>query len=272
MAARSGFFSAGLNVNDTIALQGATPKLQITGMAGTAAGPTIEFRNPGGTPTAPTAAGASMSIVASGYTGSAFEPGARIDVIGVGTWSPTSGGAGLYFSTRDRATAGSPIRMAIQDNGNVAIGNVGVFGGDKLHVYGDIRVGSSGNSLGCVKSALGAQIAGSCSSDVRFKRDVTPFEPMLDAVSRLTPVRYFWRADEFPNKGFGAARTYGLVAQDVESVLPELVTTDDDGYKRVDYSELPLLAIQAIGELKRDNDVLRAELAELRAAIASLQR
>ena len=40
--------------------------------------------------------------------------------------------------------------------------------------------------------------------------------------------------------------------------------TDSDGYKAVDYSKLPLLTIQAVKELKAENDALKAEVAELR--------
>ena len=58
-------------------------------------------------------------------------------------------------------------------------------------------------------------------------------------------------------------RAYGLIAQDVEQVLPELVVTNDDGFKAVDYSELPLLTIQAVKDLKVQNDGLKQRIAEL---------
>jgi hypothetical protein len=50
---------------------------------------------------------------------------------------------------------------------------------------------------------------------------------------------------------------------DVEQVLPELVATDSDGYKAVDYSKLPLLTIQAVKELKTENDQLKQRVAEI---------
>jgi predicted methyltransferase len=67
----------------------------------------------------------------------------------------------------------------------------------------------------------------------------------------------------YPARQFGTSRTYGLIAQEVERVLPDLVVTGDDGYKAVDYSQLPLLAVQAIGELKQENDTLKARLAAI---------
>src|SRR6202008_1023624 len=102
-----------------------------------------------------------------------------------------------------------------------------------------------------------------CASDRRLKKNVTPFTAMLGKVTALQPVHYFWRSDEFPDRHFGNSQNYGLIAQDVEQVLPELVATDSDGYKAVDYSKLPLLTIQALKELKVENDALKRRVVEL---------
>jgi hypothetical protein len=55
-------------------------------------------------------------------------------------------------------------------------------------------------------------------------------------------------------------------------VLPQLVVTDDQGHKAVNDSKLPLLAIQAIRELKEKTDALEARLAALEAAFANPRR
>jgi Tfp pilus assembly protein PilO len=81
-------------------------------------------------------------------------------------------------------------------------------------------------------------------------------------------VHYFWRADDFPQQHFGDSRAYGLIAQDVEAVLPELVVTNADGFKAVDYSKLSLLTIQAVKELKAENEELKAGNEELKQRVA----
>jgi hypothetical protein len=129
---------------------------------------------------------------------------------------------------------------------------------DQLHVAGDIRVGTG--TTGCVKDADATVIAGTCSSDRRLKRNITPFAGSLNKVSQLQPVHFFWKADEYPDRHFGASESFGLIAQDVEQILPELVATDADGYKAVKYSALPLHMLQAIKELKSENDSLKALL------------
>lgn len=176
-------------------------------------------------------------------------------------WGRSSGGVGVYAAS-DTGTA-----LAANSNGGAYIatftgpGNVGVGTSlpiDKLDVHGDIRVGTGGT--GCVKDADGTLIAGTCSSDLQLKKNVTPFGRSLEAVTRLQPVFFDWRADEFPSRHFGAARSFGLVAQDVERVLPELVVTDSEGYKAVKYNELPFHMLQAIKDLKKENDALKQQI------------
>src|SRR5262249_39942454 len=97
------------------------------------------------------------------------------------------------------------------------------------------------------------------------------FGTMLDRVAALQPVHYFWRASEFPERHFGDSQAAGLVAQDVEQVLPELVETGKDGFKAVNYSALPLFTIQAVKELKAQNDALKAETDALRQQVAEIE-
>ena len=140
---------------------------------------------------------------------------------------------------------------------------------DKLQVFGDIRVGTTGTN-GCLKKFDGNFLAGTCSSDRRFKKDITPFGHVLDQVTALQPVHYSWRAADFPERHFGDGRAYGLIAQEVEQTLPELVVTDADGYKAVDYSQLPLLTIQAVKDLKSENDALKQRVSELERLVNEL--
>lgn len=158
-------------------------------------------------------------------------------------------------------------------NGATADTNVGIgttTPADRLDVNGDIRVGDT-DTNGCLKNNNGGTIVGTCSSDVRFKRNLQPFGKVLNRVTRLQPYYFFWRAAEFPEKRFGSEREAGLVAQQVEQVMPELVTTDKDGYKMVDYSKLPLITLQALTELKAQNDALQQQNAATQKENAALK-
>jgi hypothetical protein len=98
---------------------------------------------------------------------------------------------------------------------------------------------------------------------------------VLRQLTALQPVHYFWRSTEFPGRQFGDRQTYGLIAQDVEAILPDLVVTGEDGFKSVDYSKLPLLTIQAVKELAAENAELKRRVEEnedLKRRVDELER
>jgi hypothetical protein len=170
---------------------------------------------------------------------------------------------GLQFRT-----GGNTTRMTIDAGGDVGIGTTAPV--DRLQVFGNVRVGTSGTN-GCLKRFDGTALAGTCSSDAGFKTRISPFPSTLSRLAQLRPVHYYWRASEFPERAFGDTQSYGLVAQEVERVLPELVSKDDKGYKMVDYSKLPLLTIQAVKELKQETDRLKAHIEAQKKEIEMLK-
>lgn len=181
----------------------------------------------------------------------------------------TNTGTGLYYAagpTLGFSTSGTS-RMVIDSAGNVGIGGTP---GIKLQVFGDMRVGTSGTN-GCVQRYDGTPIVGSCSSDICLKRDIKPLSGVLDKVAQLRPVSYYWRSKEYPKLYLGNQKNLGLIAQDVEKVMPELVSTDDQGLKRVNYGvDLFMLMIQSIKELKAENDGLKARVERLEQALKNL--
>jgi hypothetical protein len=205
-----------------------------------------------------------------GTTQFSDEAGGMI-VLAAENWTDTAQGTATAFTTTPLGSTEDAGRMVIMPDGNVGIGTFTEFPtiADKLQVFGDIRVGTTGTN-GCINNFAGTGLVGTCSSDRRLKKDITPFAPALDALTRLQPVHYFWRSADFPQQHFGDAKNYGLVAQDVEQVLPELVETDSDGFKAVDYSKLPLLTIQAVKDLKSENDVLKQRVTELERLVTEL--
>lgn len=72
---------------------------------------------------------------------------------------------------------------------------------------------------------------------------------MVARVRRLRGVSYAWREGEERRGRTGGEREVGVIAQDVETVFPELVDTAPDGYKRVDYLGLVPVLIEALKEL-----------------------
>jgi Chaperone of endosialidase len=153
----------------------------------------------------------------------------------------------------------SPRGMRIDASGNVGIGIA--TPAVRLSVAGDIRVGTSGTN-GCVQRFDGAGLMGTCVSDASLKKNIASLNG-TNVLARLTlvePASFEWRAKEFPQMQFGQGHQLGLIAQQTEEHFPELVETDGNGFKKVRYSELPIYMLQALRELKAENDKLRAEL------------
>jgi len=92
---------------------------------------------------------------------------------------------------------------------------------------------------------------------MRLKKNIEPASDLLQKVTQLQPVYYQWKSDEYPEFHFGNEIEIALVAQDVEKIMPELVTEREDGYKVIHYEKLQFLMLQAIKELKAQNDELK---------------
>jgi hypothetical protein len=190
---------------------------------------------------------------------------------------PDAGHVGLTYSAAIGAWAVVTMSNALVLGGvsgtasAVSVG-IGTSAPDTtLQVVGDVKVGTAGTN-GCLKNFAGTGLVGTCSSDVRLKTNVRPFEPVLDRLVRLRPVHFNWKVEQFPAYHFGAGLNSGLIAQEVEQVFPEMVATDEKGFRTVNYAELPYLTLAAIRELKAENDALRTQLAALAERLARLEK
>lgn len=102
------------------------------------------------------------------------------------------------------------------------------------------------------------------SSDRRFKENIQDIPNALAAVDVIGGKLFNW-TDEFLNENGGEddyflpKESFGVIAQDVQSVLPVAVRTREDGSLAVDYEKLCALAFQAIKELKAEVDQLKGK-------------
>ena len=99
-----------------------------------------------------------------------------------------------------------------------------------------------------------------CSSDKRWKQNIQPIESALEKVERLQGVHYEWNRTAYPEKGFLEGTQLGLIAQEVEDVVPEVVSSDDAGYRMVAYSSLVPLLIEAIKEQQEQIQRLESQM------------
>ena len=115
--------------------------------------------------------------------------------------------------------------------------------------------------------------AWAANSDERLKDIIAPITSALEGVKSLRAVRYSWKNDE------AKVPHVGLIAQDVQKVLPEVVQSsklplsdDETEYLAVAYTETIPLLVAAIQELSAKNDALAAQVTELSAKVAVLEQ
>ena len=106
-------------------------------------------------------------------------------------------------------------------------------------------------------------------SDIRYKKNIEPIDNALEKVQSLNGVTFDWDNDAFEEtedtkKPEFTERATGVIAQDVEKVLPEAVRENEDGFKNVAYGNMVGLLIEAIKEQQTQIDELKAEVAELK--------
>jgi hypothetical protein len=157
-----------------------------------------------------------------------------------GTNGPT-GGQGAQGSTGSQGISG-PVGPP---------GNPGPQGGQGAQ-------GAQGNlgPTGTVQGAQGAQGAQGTPSDKRLKDNVVKLENVLQTTKRIEGVTFIWDNEHFKikdNKSIAVktafeGKSYGVIAQQIEEVVPSIVFTDDEGYKSVNYGLMVSLGIGSVQE------------------------
>ena len=95
-------------------------------------------------------------------------------------------------------------------------------------------------------------------SDKNLKQNIVNIDNSLDKVSKLNGVYYNWTKEALEkNKHLVDEKEVGVIAQDVEAVLPELVATREDGSKAVRYERLCAVLIESVKELKKEIEELK---------------
>lgn len=152
------------------------------------------------------------------------------------------GDADIFIQTTDDfiVQTGSNTRLQIDENGNSAL-NTSLASEFSLNIGGDVNI------TGELTAA----------SDKKLKNNIKQLENATATLNKLNPVSYDFKHEKFPNLKLTDRNKMGLIAQEVEVLLPNLVsdagtTTDINGIevdiKSVNYVELIPLLIKAIQE------------------------
>ena len=94
------------------------------------------------------------------------------------------------------------------------------------------------------------------SSDERIKDNIKVIDNAVEKVSQIRGVEFDWNENS-EYQEFG--HDIGVIAQEVEKVVPEIVIDRDDGFKAVNYQKLTALLIEAVKELKEEIKELKKD-------------
>ena len=197
---------------------------------------------------------------------------------------------GLHVDV-DRDSYGSTygVFSSVDNDGTGSYNTIGVYGyadgtnsGVKYGVFGSTGLFSSGTRYGIYCVGNGSYTGTwTQTSDVKFKENIKKYEGALEDLMKLqTKTYYFKNNSEYAHMNFSKKLQYGLIAQEVEEIFPELVEngvhpgkfnekTNSEGepikYKAMNYIGLIPVLIQSIQEQQEMIEELKKEIENLKS-------
>jgi hypothetical protein len=274
----TGLAALGVNTvgNDNVASGAEALANNTTGSENTACGKWALLNNDTGNTNTATGSSALLSNVAgSGDTANGFQ---ALQSNTTGDENTALGQGALFHNTIENLNIGIGFNAGsnlINGSNNIDIGNVGVAADADT-----IRIGTNGtHSRTFVAGINHAAVYGSpvfvnasgrlgiMASSVRFKRDIHDMNEATGKLMKLRPVTFRYKDDPV------GALQYGLVAEEVARVYPELVTYGTDGKaEAVAYHLLPAILLKQAQRQVRENEQEDARIAALQGQVTVQQR
>ena len=149
------------------------------------------------------------------------------------------------FAVMTNAT-GTAAGLTANIANNINVTNDTSTNATRYPIFADGTTGAVAESVSSTKltfnpsSGLLTSTDYNSSSDKRLKKSIKQIDGALDKVNKLKGVSFEWKES--------GTQALGLIAQDVEKVIPELVTTDDNGFKGIRYNNIIAVLVEAIKE------------------------
>ncbi len=235
--------------------------------------------------------GAKFEVIRSLEPGAGYDPLNRA-IAGINNdFSPISG-TGVYgeanapqnadnFGGDFLGKAGHNATYGVRGAGLATGGNF-AYGGYFSACNAQTNIGVYGTACNSSNKGAGPSFAGLFNGDVsatyyfqssdrKIKKNITPIANAMDLLNRIEPKKYEYRTDEFPALNLPTAKdNYGVIAQELEEVLPSLVreaaipggdkASGKETIKSVNYTELIPILIQAVKDQQKQIDALTAKL------------
>ncbi len=160
-----------------------------------------------------------------------------------------------YLDVNTYIVGGGNVGYQFSPNANVGLvlttpGNVGIWTNipsERLAVVGNILASGNVTANGFIYN-----------SDRNLKKNITPLSGSLEKILALSGYSFDWKST--------GTKDIGVIAQEVETVFPELVHTNSEGIKSVEYGNLIAPLIEAMKTQQKEIESLKSEVASLKAS------
>jgi hypothetical protein len=206
--------------------------------------------------------------IGTGLSGTSYNGSTGVTIANTGVTSNVAGsGISLSGGTGAVTITNSGVRSIAAGTG-VAVSattgdNCSISIGQSVATSANVQFNSLG--IGMAASATAGRIDATndivafSSSDIRFKENIKPIENALDKIRKISGNTYDWKAENKAEHGY-EGNDVGVIAQEIEAVLPQLVQTRENGYKAVKYDKLVALLIEGIKDQQLQIEQLRIDL------------
>jgi hypothetical protein len=163
-------------------------------------------------------------------------------------------------------TSGSYIHTITGTSNQITVAGSGLEKSDvtlslpqNIHTGANVQFNSIG--VGMAASATAGRIDASgdivafSTSDINLKENIVPIPNALEKVNQISGNTFDWKAELKEYHGF-EGNDVGVIAQEIEEILPQIVTNRDNGFKAVQYEKIIPLLIEAVKELSAKVDRL----------------
>lgn len=168
-------------------------------------------------------------------------------------------GGHMVMGIRDNSTDGHDSFAVVSGDGGYYSGNQYTKLAFKVSGSGETTIGGAtsiaGNLAVTGEITATSDITAYYSSDKRLKENIVPISSAVDKVKQIGGYEFDWN-----DKSSFEGHDIGVIAQEIEQVLPEIVADRDDGYKAVRYEKIVPLLIEAIKEQQLQIEELKSKL------------
>ena len=137
--------------------------------------------------------------------------------------------------------------------------DINASGNTGARIYsGSLAVGNITASATVGRIDASNDVVAFSTSDIRLKENITPILNPIAKIEAIGGYTFDWKPEHKDLHGF-EGHDVGVIAQEIEVILPEVVTTRDSGYKAVKYEKIVPLLIEAIKDLQKQIDELKSK-------------